>query len=154
MKKMNILFGLLLFGAAVTVANMVPVLSRFWYAEGTFFKVAHTAFPNPFLSPCLWGTTAFVVLTVWVFLLFRMDEVRRARHIRILTWVLAGCVVFAVTVFTKETYDFYHPKGLFPVGCSGDPVTNPFTTTCAFGASMFIVSFLVSRGFVVNDKMK
>jgi hypothetical protein len=145
MQRLTILFSVLLLGAVVTVANMIPVLERFYTAEGTFFKIAHTAFPNPFLTPCLWGTSAFVLITIWVFFMFRLSGERRAKHLRLLAWVLAGCVVFAVSVFTKETYDFYHPKGLFPVGCSGDRVTNPFTTTCAFGALVYILGYLISR---------
>lgn len=146
MNKLTWLFSTLLLGAVVTVANMIPILGRFYVAEGTFFKLQRTAFPNPFLTPCLWGTSAFVFITLWVFFFFRMDTERRAIQMRILTWILAGCVIFAVTVFTRETYDFYHPKGLFPVGCSGDLVTNPFATTCAFGAATFLLSFFIARG--------
>lgn len=141
-RLLTILFGLLFLGSLITTYSLYQDFAFFFAKGGDLMRVT-TEFPrHPATTPCLYGTLAFIALTVWTFTLFGADDARRARHLRIMFWILLGCVLFAWTNFGREFCKFYFREpGTFPVGCSGRPITNPFLTACFAGSVLFTLSF-------------
>jgi len=136
--------GALLIGTVFAWTTAVVDFLRFYEAEGTLFKLADCAYPNPVTTPCFYGAIAFAVALVWsIRLLKKEGEVRRKSEKHLMYLLVAG-TIFACTSFGSLAYNFYTALPGQGIGCSGVPTVSPFTTPCFFGASLFLLGLIVS----------
>lgn len=96
-----------------------------------------TSASNPLLTPCLYGSLAFLVALVWsVYLHIEPNEASEKWLGRLLVFGIA----FATLVVSYECADYF---GLFKFGvpfvCS--PGVNPVYTACFRGLIFFIAAF-------------
>jgi len=115
---------------------------RFYSYEGTVFKVEDCIFPNPVTTPCFWGAWAFLIAFVWAVRIQRNASVPKVSQRNLVLFLIAG-TLFAWFNNVRDLIRFYGASGAPTVGCSGQLVTNPYTTPCFIGASIFLLSLLV-----------
>ncbi len=147
MKKQYFLYLLSLFlllGSVIAWVTNVQGFRVFYDLEGTIFKFQDCVITNPFLTPCFWGATAFVVLFVWsLFLLRKSNQNKQQKHLSLLLPILFGCMLFGWGNVVIEAVRFYgNPPGVI-TGCGGKPLLNPFTSSCFFGSILFTLSFFL-----------
>lgn len=132
----------LLGGAVFAWYTTVQNFARFYRFEGTLFKIHNCAIPNPVTEPCFYGAVAFLIAFVWMLQILRAPAA--GRQLRYLFWFLAAGVIFAWVNVAREFAAFYTAKGAPVVGCSATLIVNPFTTPCFVGASIFLLSLLLT----------
>lgn len=141
---------ILLGGTVFAWFNVIRDFNRFYKFEGTIFKIQDCVIPSPFTQACFYGAIAFLVaLSLSVYILRALEAGKQQRY---LSWLLAGGTVFAWFNVSKELIAFYGSKTGQAVGCSAVPITNPFLTSCFFGASLFLAAAIVA--FVIRQKQK
>lgn len=115
----------------------------FYGYEQTIFKFTNCVFTNPFLTPCFWGATAFLILFAWSMrLLFLSDQASYEKQLRLFIPILAGCTIFGWTNVSFEAYRFFTNVPGTIISCGGKPLVHPFTSSCFFGSLLFTASFL------------
>jgi hypothetical protein len=124
-----------------------------WYALGNqfaaYYNAAYTFAPpiHPVLTPCFYGSCAFVIVFVWALLI-----VFRAQQMSIwLVRLLAFCTVFAGAVVLYESLMYAHIIPTFVVNCS--PGVHPLRTPCFTGLLFFAVSYVLARAIVKHEKI-
>lgn len=153
MKKISLLLPLVL--AAGTIFAWFTVysdFSRFYDSEGTLFKIQGCAIPNPVTTPCFYGAFAFLIALMWSIIIWRKPIANFRAHLGKLLWLLVASVIFAWSNFVYSLVRFYQTQASgHAIGCSGQLVTNPWTTPCFIGACIFLISLLVA-GIVYSKK--
>lgn len=97
--------------------------------------------PNPFLTPCLYGSTAFLVVLFWSVRVYQRPAHQSERYLRNF---LLFCVVFAASVVSYEAVEYYHLFGPSTNAFICTPGVPPIQTPCFTGMLFFIAAFLVS----------
>ena len=115
---------------------------RFFQVEGTVFKIKDCLAPNPVLTPCFWGSWAFLAALVWSFLILRFPEEKQKKHQKYLVILLVAGTIFGWSNFSLGWLKFMANEGKPTVGCSGVVVANPFSTPCFWGSLFFTASLL------------
>jgi hypothetical protein len=143
MKKVYFVQIIILFvGVLVSFHAVFVDFSRFFEAEGTFFKVQNCTVPNPITTPCFYGAFAFLGAFVWsIFILKKEKFSEKNKQENRLSWLLLGGSLFALGNFTKLYMDYLHGS---QIGCSGAPMTTPFSTPCFYGLSIFFSALIFS----------
>lgn len=118
--------------------------SRFFAYGGGWLEFSGTLFPHPAKTPCFYGGFAFLAALLWAIGIRRIsDAVRRVRQwLYLVSFLIAG-VLFAWTNAGLTIFKFYTAAEGESVSCSGVPITNPFTTPCFIGASLFLFSLIL-----------
>lgn len=96
---------------------------------------------NPLTSPCLYGSIAFLVALTWtIFVVFKKDYTKVVSHERKLWLLLLAGTIFALVNNIPIIYNFYtQPSSM---GCSGNIITNPYTTGCFMGLVCYFAAFV------------
>lgn len=132
--------GVLGIGVVSAWAALIVQFRVFYAAYGTFAHASTGLATNPFLTPCLYGSLAFLGAFVWASILHLRPSVRS--DIWLSRLLLFG-VVFAGVVSAYDCVQYYHIFSLgIPVVC--DPNTNPFFTACFRGFLFFIAAYILS----------
>ena len=97
--------------------------------------------PNPFLTACLYGSTAFLAVLFWSVRVYQKPSYQSERYLRNF---LLFCVVFAASVVSYEAVMYYHLFGSSTNVFICTPGVPPTQTPCFVGMLFFIAAFLVS----------
>lgn len=99
---------------------------------------------NPLLTPCFYGSIAFLIALVWnIYLLRSKDDTKIAKHFRWFITLLVAGTVFAAVNNVPIFQQFYsNPENA--ISCSGKKVTNPYLTSCFLGFSGFFSAMIFS----------
>lgn len=153
MKRMlQVQVGVLAIGTLFAWYTVVTDVLRFYDVEGTIFRIKDCAIPNPVTTPCFWGAWAFLLALVLSYrILTGIESSRVQRQKRLFILLIAG-TIFAWSNNGYLLYKFYSNLGEHTIGCSGLLVTNPFTTPCSIGASLFLLALIV--GTLVRSRLK
>ncbi|MEK7584694.1 MAG: hypothetical protein AAB490_05605 [Patescibacteria group bacterium] len=143
--------GVLFIGTLFAWWTVVQDYLRFYNYEGTLFKIEDCIFPNPVTTPCFWGAWAFLIALVWAARIQRNALVPKTSQRNLVYFLVAG-TLFAWFNNVRGLMSFYGASGAPVVGCSGQLVTNPYTTACFIGASLFLASLVV--GIVTYRSMR
>lgn len=142
-KKFIILILTTAGGAIVAWVDIITQFSRFLSYEGTVFKVQDCVVPNPVTTPCFYGGFGFLIALIIAILFFKKNPVKKSL-LWYTTYLLAGSI-FAWSFAGPDLIHFFNsPTGAQTIGCSGMVITNPFSTPCFMGASLFLLSFIAS----------
>ncbi len=145
MKKLLLLQILILVAGTIFAWYTVyHDFARFYAIEGTYFKVSDCIVPNPVTTPCFYGAFAFLAALIWSIYIIRMISDRQIVQQKRLVWLLFASVLFAWSNFGYVYYKFLANQGRPTIGCSGQLMTNPFTTPCFIGSVIFLVALIVS----------
>lgn len=136
--------GALLVGTVFAWTTAVVDFLRFYQAEGTLFKINDCLYPNPVTTPCFYGAIAFAIAFAWAISLLKKEGEARTKSEKYLAGLLIAGTIFAWTSFGRLAYNFYTALPGQGIGCSGVPTTSPFLTPCFFGATLFLISLLIS----------
>lgn len=117
---------------------------RFYNYEGTLFKINDCIVPNPVTTPCFYGGFAFLIAAIWAWRLYRKAAPLQARGQKYLTWLLVASNLFAWGNFVRVALNFYQSVGHATKGCSGVLTTNPYTTPCFIGATIFLLALIIT----------
>ncbi|MEK7644102.1 MAG: hypothetical protein AAB390_02250 [Patescibacteria group bacterium] len=141
-KNLVILLQTILFaGVIFSWYTVYQDFGRFYAQEGTLFKIKDCVAPNPVTTPCFYGAFAFLGAFVWSLLIPKMAEEKRPLQYKYLSYLIIASVLFAWSNFTYILARFWlRPAGTAAIGCSGQLMTNPFTTPCFIGAAIFLVA--------------
>lgn len=142
-------------GAAFAWYTVFVDFAKFFDIEGTIFVLKNTALPNPVKTPCFYGAIGFLVALYWSYLVLVQKDVvvQKKQHIY-LTLFLIGGTIFGWTNFFIGYTKFIANNGKPVIGCSGQIMTNPFTTPCFYGSVLYLVSLVVALGIVFLQKSK
>jgi hypothetical protein len=139
----NLLFiqSLVLFGGTIFAwSKLLPQIDTFQTLYGTLFRFNDLAVPNPLLTACLYGSTAFLVVLFWSVLVVQRPGYGSQRMLRN---ALLFCVVFAASVVASEAVEYYKLfDSAISVTCS--PGVPPTQTPCFYGMLFFIAAFITS----------
>jgi hypothetical protein len=136
--------GILGLGVVSAWSALVVQFRTFLAAYGTLFHVSTTVASNPLLTPCLYGSLAFLGAFAWAIYLYVYPNERSDVWLNRL--LLFG-VVFAAVVVLYDCADYFH---LFrfgvPLVCT--PGVNPLYTPCFRGLIFFAAAF--ATGFWIR----
>jgi hypothetical protein len=135
---------LLLVGTLFAWFNVIKNFIRFYQLEGTIFKVTDCAIPNPVTEACFYGAFAFLVALIWSIVVLRRGLGQTAKLQHYLWLFLSAGTIFAWYNVAREFVAFYSVRSGPALGCSATPITNPFLTPCFTGASIFLLSAILS----------
>jgi hypothetical protein len=140
-KLLGIQSLILLCGTIFAWSKLIPQFSNFQSLYGTLFRFSGCAIPNPLLTACLYGSTAFLIALFWSCSLYRKQKYVSERRLRNF---LLFCVIFAASVVLYEAADYYKlfVAGTISVSCS--PGVSPLQTPCFYGMLFFIAAFITS----------
>ncbi len=146
MKKISLLLPLVL--AAGTLFAWYTVYNdfrRFYDSEGTLFKIQDCAIPNPVTTPCFYGAFAFLIALIWSIVIMKLSVANFRASLSKLLWLLIASVIFAWGNFVYSLVRFYQTQTSGQaIGCSGQLVTNPWTTPCFIGACNFLLALVIA----------
>ncbi|MFH0873746.1 MAG: hypothetical protein V1846_02790 [Candidatus Komeilibacteria bacterium] len=146
MKKSWIILTLILaVGTLFAWYTVYNDFSLFYNLEGTVLKINNCAIPNPVTTPCFYGAFAFLIAFIWSIMLLRKPLQLALQGLKKLLWLLVASVLFAWGNFVYSLITFYQTKDSGQaIGCSGQLVTNPWTTPCFIGACIFLTALVVA----------
>src|SRR5665647_240164 len=102
-----------------------------------------TVTKNPLLTPCFWGSVAFLFTLAWTLaLLLESNSAKLRSQLNKLWWLLLGGTLFAAGNNILPIYRFYTKPAGSLIGCSSGVVTNPYVTSCFLGFSAFLAAFI------------
>ncbi|MFH0952480.1 MAG: hypothetical protein V1838_04875 [Patescibacteria group bacterium] len=153
MKNLYRLQSLVLLGGTVFAwYTVVQDFRRFFDYEGTLLKFSDCFVPNPLMTPCFYGAFAFLIAFIWSLSILFRPENQAVRHGH-LRWLLVAGVIFAWSVNIYELIKWYsRASGEPAIGCSGTIVSNPYSTPCFVGASIFLLALIVSLVIIKKNK--
>lgn len=129
----------LLIGTLFAFYTVYTDFSRFYDLHGTVFQLKDCIIPNPVTTPCFYGAFGFLIAFIW-----SLKLLRKQKSYKNLQYFIIACVLFAWGNFAYSLQRFYATaKTGHPVGCSGQFVSNPWSTPCFIGASIFLVALIV-----------
>lgn len=130
----------LLFGGMVfSWYNLLSQFANFHALYGTIFRLQGITIPNPFLTPCFFGSLGYVAALFWSVFLLQGPVAKSQRWLRNF---LLFSVVFALSVVGYETAQYFHLIGGVSVSCT--PGAAPWATPCFTGMIIFALAFAVS----------
>lgn len=140
--------SLLLFGGMVFAwSNLISQFTHFYTLYGTLFKVAGCTIPNPFLTPCFFGSVGFLIAVFWSVNVYQIPSRIGERRLRNF---LTFCSVFAVFAVVYEMAEYYHwISSAVSISCT--PGISPFVSPCFFGTLIFIVVTALAFFIVRRD---
>lgn len=139
-------------GTVFAFYTIVIDFLRFYDYEGTLFKVNDCIVPNPVTTPCFYGGFAFLIAAIWAWKLYQKAEPVQARGQKQLSWFLIASNLFAWGNFSRVAWSFYDSATGVSIGCSGVATTNPYTTPCFIGASIFLAALTVT--FIIVRQLR
>lgn len=145
-KKISSLLQIvLLAGVIFAWFTVYQDFSRFYNQEGTLFKVNDCVAPNPVATPCFYGAFAFLAAFIWSVKIPKMPEEKRVKQYKFLLYLIIASTLFAwsnfIYIFAKYVMS---GKDGSSVGCSGQPMDNPFSTPCFIGSVIFLAALIVA----------
>ena len=116
------------------------------FGIGGLTSFSGTLTTNPILTPCFWGSIAFVIALVWsLMILFNKSVKWQKVQMRNIFWLLLGATIFAWTNTSYTFYKYYADNPGIPYfGCPAERIDNPFTTACFMGATAFLVALIIN----------
>ncbi|MFA6304297.1 MAG: hypothetical protein WCV73_01950 [Patescibacteria group bacterium] len=143
MKKLYYILNLILFGGTVFAFYTVAQdFNKFYAIEWTFFKIQDCQIPNPVTTPCFWGSWAFLIALIWSLNLNKKEILTKLKSLKHLGIFLIAGTIFAWSNFSFVLFKFLKNNGQPTIGCSGQITTNPFTTPCFIGSTIFLVALI------------
>lgn len=139
--------AILAIGVLFSWTTLVLDYRRFFASGGQVLELSGCAIANPLATPCFYGALAFAIAFAWSVVILRADEdVAAAGQQRGLSWLLVAGTLFAWGNFAYETYRYLQPQPTpSAFSCpAGEAVPNPFTTSCFYGALIFLAALLVA----------
>jgi len=111
---------------------------------------------NPILTPCFWGSIAFVVALIWsIYIFWLSDKTKKLKNQAKLFILLIGSVIFAWANTAYTFYKFYgNSTGTDHFGCPADRIDDPWTTACFMGATAFLIAFWFALVYRRTSKSK
>lgn len=129
--------GILGIGVISSWSALIAQFQTFLGAYGTLLHASTSVATNPLLTPCLYGSLAFLAAFVWACLLYLYPSERGDVW---LNWLLLFGIVFAGVVVAYDCADYFH---LFrfnvPIVCT--PGVNPLYTACFRGLIFFTAAY-------------
>lgn len=114
--------------------------AQFIAQYGTLFQFTGITNANPLLTPCFYGSCAFVVAFVWALVLTTSYNHRSMRWL--VRFLMFG-VCFALIVLTYEALEYFKVFSVgVPISCA--PGVHPLETPCFTGLLFFMGSALVA----------
>jgi hypothetical protein len=136
--------SLILVGGTVFAwSKLLGQFDNFKMVYGTVFRFKDCVISNPFLTPCFWGSMAFIFATVWAFSNWLKPGYTRQRYLRNF---LLFCVFFAGSVVAYEFIEYYKLLGANTVSISCAPGVFPLLTPCFTGLLFFLCAYSWSVG--------
>jgi hypothetical protein len=127
-------------GVVSSWSAVIVQFSQFYKLYGTFLHASTLYATNPFLTPCLYGSLAFLVACIWSCWLVLYPNARSEWWLNAL---LIFGIVFASVVMLYECGLYF---GYFRFGpilvCT--PGVNPLYTPCFRGLIFFFLAFAAS----------
>ncbi len=125
--------------------TVITDFMRFYDFHGTLFKIRDCIIPNPVTTPCFWGALGFVLAFIWALHRLRKQDQQGSRPRQgFLALYLLGGTIFGWSNVGILIARFIASEGKPTVGCSGQLMTNPLTTPCAYGAELYFVSLVIA----------
>lgn len=125
--------------------NTIKNFIRFYGYEGTLFKLQDCVIPNPVTEACFYGAVGFLIALIWSIYIYRHRNDQggwKSQHY--LWWFTSAGAIFAWHNVAKEFVAYYSAGSGLAIGCSATPITNPFLTPCFTGATIFLVTAIIS----------
>lgn len=136
---------LLAAGTVFAWYNVIKNFTKFYGYEGTIFKIQDCVIPNPVTEACFYGAIGFLVALIWSLLIYKsQDQIKQIKWQHYLWWFTSAGTIFAWFNVAREFVAYYSVRSGPVLGCSGTPITNPFLTPCFTGATIFLVTAIVS----------
>lgn len=117
---------------------------KFYDTEGTILKVEDCEIPNPVTTACFYGAFAFLGAFFWSIYILLIGQDKQKKNYKFLTRFLVAGNIFAWTNFSIIAIRFIKNAEKPVLGCSGQITANPLTTPCFIGASIFLISLIIS----------
>ena len=144
-KFFGIQTALLVAGMVFAWFNVIKNFMKFYGYEGTIFKLQDCVIPNPVTEPCFYGAVGFLVAVIWSIYIFKnLGEQKIIKWQHYLWWFLSAGTIFAWYNVAREFVAFYSAGPGMALGCSSTPITNPFLTPCFTGATIFLITAILS----------
>jgi len=148
-----LLSSILLIGTLFAYSAVALEFIDFYINEGTLFKVDNCITPNPVTTACFYGAFGFLVALIWNIRIVKKTDIQsKIKSKLFLTLFLLGGSIFAWYNNFSTLYNYFIVKPTSLVGCTGQIVTNPFTTPCFIGATIFTIAFIVSTVLYLNER--
>ncbi len=119
---------------------------RFYFYEGTIFKLKNCTIPNPVTTACFYGSFAFLMGLIISLIILKNFRVKKSiiKLQKYLLFLTEFAFVFAWTNFSLIFYKYLKTSSGTFIGCSGVKALSPFLTPCFYGSVIFTISlFLV-----------
>jgi hypothetical protein len=143
-KNLLLLQSLILVGGTVFAwSKLLGQFDNFKFVYGTIFRFQDCVIQNPFLTPCFWGSLAFIIATVVSFFIWIKPVYTRERYLRNF---LLFCVFFAGSVVVYEFVEYYKLFGANTVSVSCTPGVFPLFSPCFTGLLFFLCAYSWSVG--------
>ncbi len=128
---------ILALGVGSSWSALIVQFTNFYGAYGTLWHASTAIATNPLLTPCLYGSLAFLAAFVWSCILFIRPNPRGDIWLNRL--LLFG-VVFAAVVVAYDCADYLHLFNVgIPIVCT--PNVNPLYTPCFRGLIFFAAAY-------------
>ena len=119
---------------------LIGKFSEFYALYGDFFRFKDCAMPNPLITPCFYGSVAFLIALIWSVKVLKTKSIKSESWLR---WFLLFGVVFAFSVTTQEALHYYNVISGPKFAC--DPfLVHPLKTACFYGGLFYVASFIAS----------
>ena len=125
---------------------------KFYDTEGTILKVENCVIPNPVTTPCFYGAFAFLGAFFWSIYILLLGTEKQKKNYKFLTRFLVAGNIFAWSNFSIIAVRFIKNAEKPVLGCSGQITANPLTTPCFVGASIFLLSLIISSIIIWRNK--
>lgn len=145
--------GLLAAGTIFAWYNTIKNFIRFYGYEGTLFKIQDCVIPNPVTEACFYGAVGFLIALIWsIYIYSHQDKEVGWKSQHYLWWFTSAGAIFAWYNVAKEFVAYYSAGSGLAIGCSATPITNPFLTPCFTGATIFLLTAIISG--IIYSKRK
>ncbi len=118
----------------------------FFASGGRVVELSGCAVTNPIMTPCFYGALAFFIAFIWAIAILRSAPDAAPGRERGLQWLLIAGTLFAWGNLGYETWRFLQPHPApSAFSCpTGEIAPNPLTTSCFYGALIFLTALVVS----------
>ncbi|MFA6608686.1 MAG: hypothetical protein WCT07_02145 [Candidatus Paceibacterota bacterium] len=132
---------ILLAGTLFTWSKLIEQINIFLIKYDTLFRFQDITIPNPFTTPCLYGSSAFLIALFWsYYILLKPNKIQESY----LRNFLIFCVIFAGTIVTYEFTEYYKIFDMEGIIKSCSPGTHPLKTPCFYGLLFFVAASTIS----------
>lgn len=163
MRKNKFIIGQTIFLFIGSIIGWKEVISEINYycnangfGLGGLTSFSGTITTNPALTPCFWGSIAFVVATIWsIAILMQKSKNKQVEQMKKIFWLLLGSSIFALANTAYTFYKYYSGNEGSPnFGCPAERIVNPFTTACFMGATAFTLALITNILYKRSIKKK